>query len=243
MVSQTLVNIEGLRRHTDSTRFVLDGNLSFNYSNNDGLTFYQIRNSLFTQFKSKSLNKIYMLLGDYTLARSRDNDFENAWFLHFRYNQEITNLFRIEAFIQSQENKILDVNTRNLIGGGIRMKLISKENVRLYWGNAYMYEVEKTDLIEDRFNNHRYSTYLSLTATIPESNVTIVNTAYYQPLFDNFNDYRFLEQLKITIPITSRFNMFSLFDYFYDSITPRDRKQFSSRVSFGFGLRLREKGF
>ncbi|NNF36823.1 MAG: DUF481 domain-containing protein [Saprospiraceae bacterium] len=241
ILSQALVNIEGRRRHTDSTRFVMDGNVSSTYSNNDGLTFFQIHNSLFTQLKSKDLNKIYMLLGDYTLARSKDNDFENAWFLHFRYNQEITDLFRIETFVQSQKNKILDVNSRNLIGGGIRMKLISKENVRLYWGNAYMYEVEATDLIEDKFYNHRYSTYVSFTAVIPPNNVKIINTLYYQPLFNDFNDYRFLEQLKITFPITKRFNMFSLFDYFYDSITPQGRKQFSSRISFGFGLRLSSK--
>jgi hypothetical protein len=257
-MAQPIVNVEGRRRHTDSIRLVVDAGISSKYSNNDGQSLFWINNSLVTQYKSKNLKRIYLVLGDYTLSKSKDQDFENSWFLHFRYNQKLSSIFRIEAFIQSQENKILDVSSRNLIGGGIRMKLFSGDNLNFYWGNAYMYEIEKSDLIDGEFKNHRYSSYISFSAGIPiyknvsESidengkkttktevrEIDIVNTLYYQPLFNDFGEYRFLEQFQVNFPITKVFNFFTRFDYFYDSITPRGRKQFSTSVNFGFGLSL-----
>ena len=128
---------------TDSIRFVLRSDFSFSYDNYDGDYIYRIGSSLSTQVKSKDLKKIYFLLGNYNLIRSEAQDFQNTWFLHLRYNQKLSNLFRFEAFIQSQHNQLLAINSRNLVGAGLRFKLVSKENVRLYIGNVYMDEEEK----------------------------------------------------------------------------------------------------
>ena len=140
-----LVNIESKRMQTDSIRFVLKNDFSFSYNNNDGDYIYQIGNNLSAQVKSKDLKKIYFLIGNYNLIRSENQDFQNSWFLHFRFNQKISNLFRFEAFIQSLDNELLVVNSRQIIGAGLRFKFISTENARLYLGNAYMYEYEKSD--------------------------------------------------------------------------------------------------
>ena len=55
-----LVNIESKRMQTDSTRFILNGNVSFNSSNNDGVYIFQALSNITTQFKSKNLKKIYI---------------------------------------------------------------------------------------------------------------------------------------------------------------------------------------
>ena len=233
-----LINIESKRMQTDSTRFIFRGDLGFNHNNNDGQYLYQINSNLSTQFKSKNLRKIYFLIGDVSLIRSEEKDFENSWFLHFRYNQEITNLFRIEGFIQSQNNKILDVNARNLIGAGIRFKFISYKDFRVYLGSAYMLEQEQSDFLNEKFNNHRYSSYLSLSFNVPQSHLSISNTIYYQPLLKDFADFRVFEQFKMTAKISKNLSMFFLFDYYYDSNTPRERKQYSTQSSIGFGLSL-----
>lgn len=233
-----LVNIESQRMHTDSLRFKLVGNFSFSYDNYDGDYIYQIGSGLTSQLKSKDLKKIYLLIGNYNLIRSEDQDFQNTWFLHLRYNQKLSNLFRLEAFIQSQHNELLNINARNLIGAGIRFKLLSKENLRLYLGKAYMYEEEKSDAFNVKDYNHRGSTYLSMSATFPKSNVEITNTIYYQPLYQDFSDYRVLEQLKIGIPVSDVIGFYTLLDYYHDSTTPSGDSQFSTNISIGLDINI-----
>lgn len=233
-----LVNIESQRMQTDSIRFVLRGDFSFSYDNYDGDYIYQIGSSLATQAKSKDLKKIFLLLGNYNLIRSEDQDFQNTWFLHLRYNQKLSNLFRLEAFVQSQHNQLLNINARNLIGVGLRFKLVSKENVRLYLGNAYMYEEEKSDDFDVKNYNHRNSSYLSLSANIPNSNVEITNTIYYQPLYSDFTDYRILEQFKLNVPLSKVLSMYTLLDYYHDNLTPSGNAQFSTNISVGLGINL-----
>jgi len=233
-----LVNIEGKRMQTDSIRFVLKNDFSFTYTNNDGNYLYQISNGLSTQVKSKDLKKIYFLIGNYNLIRSKDKDFQNVWFLHARFNYKITNLFRVESFIQSQQNKLMDVNSRNLIGTGIRLKLISKDYLKVYIANAYMYEIEKSDEFDQEYYNHRSSSYLSFTATVPKSKITILSTLYYQPLYKDLSDYRLMEQFKAEYKLSKYLNFFALFNYYYESVTPKDRAQFDSKLKLGLGIKL-----
>ncbi|WP_169301413.1 DUF481 domain-containing protein [Pontimicrobium aquaticum] len=223
---------------TDSIRFVLRSDFSFSYDNYNGDYIYRIGSSLSSQVKSKDLEKIYFLLGNYNLIRSEAQDFQNTWFLHLRYNQKLSNLFRFEAFVQSQNNQLLAINSRNLLGAGLRFKLVSKELVKLYLGNAYMYEEEKSDAFNTKEHNHRNSTYLSISATIAESNVSITNTIYFQPLYKNFSDYRILEQLKIDVPLSKILSLYTLLDYYHDNITPSGGSQFSTNISVGFGIRF-----
>ena len=246
--SQYNGNIEDRRMHTDSVRFVLNENLAFAYFNNDGKYFYQVGNNLGAQFKTKDLKSIFLLLADYSLVRTEGQDFQNAWFIHLRYNRKWSKLFRTEVFVQNQRDKVLDVTNRNLLGIGIRFKLISKDNFNLYWGNTYMYENERSDFIDGSFKDHRYSTYLSTSFDIhvfdallkngktKAYNISVVNTFYYQPLFNNFDDYRILEQFKITVPFTDKFDMYTYFNYFKDSVTPLDRDQFRTQIFFGLGF-------
>lgn len=237
MYSQ-IVNIEGQRMQTDSTRFVLKNDLYFSFDSIDEDEIFNISNGLSTQLKSKDLKKIYFLIGNFNLVRVSNSDLRNSWLLHLRFNYKITRLFRFETFIQSQYNEFSNINKRNLIGVGVRFKVVSKEHVNLYLGNSYMYEEEKIDAIHKEFYNHRNSTYLSFNATIPKSSVTFLNTIYYQPLYEDFGNYRILEQFKIEIPLGKKLNLNTLFNYSYLSKTDAYSKQSSSNVSIGLGLNI-----
>lgn len=61
---------------------------------------------------------------------------------------------------------------------------------------------------------------------------------YNQALYNRLADFRILEQLKLDLPLGQKVSVFALVDYFYDSITPKDRKQYYSINSFGLSLRL-----
>lgn len=237
-VSAQLVNIESKRMQTDSIRFVLKSDATFSYNNNDGDYIYQIEGALSTQLKSKDLKKIFFLIGNYKLIRAEEKDFQNSWFAHLRFNYKLSKMLRLESFIQSQHNELLDINSRNLIGAGIRLKLISKEHLKLYLGNAYMYEEEKSNAFNKRFYNHRHSSYISVSATFNESKLNLLNTVYYQPLYEDFGNYRILEQFKAEIPISKSLNLFTLFNYYLDSLTPEDNREYTSNISVGIGWQL-----
>lgn len=232
------VNIESKRMQSDSIRFVFRGDFGAKYNDNDGKYIFQIKNNISTHLKSKDLNTIYFLVANQDLIRSVTGDFNNSWFLHFRVNHEITNIFRLETFVQNQNNKLLDVSNRFLLGGGIRLKLVSKEFLRLYFGNSYMFEIEQSNVVNNTYFNHRNSSYLSFSLFLVKNTLEAISTIYFQPLYSDFSNFNLLEQLKLDFSISKKISLFTLFDYTYNSYTPAKREQYYSQVSFGIGLKL-----
>lgn len=240
-----LVNIETIRMQTDSTRLVLNSDFLFNYSNTDGTYIYQFHLGLNTQYKTKDLKNIFFFSGNAQLIRSQDQDFQNGWFIHLRYNRKLgdSEKLRLEAFIQDQNNALLSINSRNLVGLGLRFKLINKETIWSYLGNSYMYEKEVSDLAGQTYYNHRNSTYLSLTLRLPESRLELVNTIYFQPLYTDINNFRVLEQFKIEMPLRGNLRVSTLFNYFYNNINPFGTSEFTSSLSVGLTYVMEKKLF
>jgi len=239
---QGQVNIESQRMQLDSLRFALRGDVMFNYSNTNGDYLFQIRPSLTTSFKSKDLKKIFFITGNYNLVRSADQDFQNSWFFHLRYNHKITQVFRFEAFIQNQNNELFTVNSRNLIGAGIRFKFIDSDALNGYLGNSYMYEIEKVDILNETYYNNRNNTYLSLTFNIKNSDsktvLELTNTTYFQPLYSDLSNHRVLQELRADIPLNDYLSLSAFFDYSYNSFTPTSEKDSSAYLSFGLSVNL-----
>ncbi len=240
VLSAQLVNIEAKRMQTDSVRFALNGDFSFNHSNNDGNQVNQIDAAITTQLKSKDLRKIYFLLGNYRLIDSGEENLQNAWFLHGRFNYKFDQLplLRIESFIQGQYNQLLVVEQRNLIGAGLRVKWMDKERFTGYAGNSYMYEVEYSEQAGTTNYNHRNSTYLTLSYSAATLKFSVANTVYFQPLYSNFSDYRILEQFRLDIPLSRWFKVFTLYNYYFDSKTPLNTREYTSNLNFGAGISL-----
>lgn len=233
-----LVNIESQRMHTDSLRFVLNSDLLFNYTDNNRNYILQIRSNVSAQLKSKNLKRIFFLVGNLNLIRSKNEDFQNSYFMHARYNQKLSKLIRLEAFIQNQNNKNLNITERNLFGVGFRFKLVSTSTIRTYFGNAYMYEVETVESINQKFYNHRNSSYISINQSFANLNLAITGTLYFQPLYRNISNHRILSQFKAEIPLTKRISLSALYNYSvinFDSLFEDDR---SSNISFGFTLNI-----
>jgi len=212
-VQAQLVNIESKRMQTDSIRFVLSSDLLFNYTDNNGEYILQIGSNLSTQFKSKDLQKTFFFIGNLNLIRSKDQDFQNAWFLHGRYNQKVSRIVRLEAFIQNQNNKKLTIKRRNLVGAGLRLKLVTSELTNVYFGNSYMYEIEEMDTPAQKFYNHRNSSYLSINQAFDKIDLTITGTFYFQPLYRAINNHRILSQFKAELPLTKRISFSALYNY------------------------------
>ena len=238
LLSAQLVNIESRRIQTDSLRFTLNADFSFNHANNDGIQVNQIDAALTTQLKSKDLRKIWFLLGNYKLIDSEERNLQNAWFLHGRFNYQFTEVWRFEAFLQGQYNQLLVVEQRNLIGAGIRVKWVDKERFTGYAGNSYMYEVEYSERAGTTNYNHRNSTYLTLSYAAESNKFSVTNTVYYQPLYKHLSDYRILEQFRLDIPLSRWFRVFTIYNYYFDSQTPLNTEEYTSNLSIGAGISL-----
>ena len=222
----------------DSLRFIFRGDFGTSYNDNNGRYLLQIGTNATSQIKSKDLNSTLFIIADYSLIRAEEQDFENSLFLHVRYNQRLSKRFGIESFAQSQRNKILEVISRHLVGGGVRWNVMTGRLANLNIGMAYMYEAERIEEVEGRFKNHRFSSYLSLNWSIPNSNAQLISTTYYQPLVTDFGDHQFLEQLKLDVGINEHISIFAAFQYFRDSMTPKGNNQYSSSTLFGIGILL-----
>ena len=231
-----LVNIETKRLQTDSTRFVLNADFAFNHSNNDGVSVNQVNGTLTTQLKSKDLKRTYLFLGNYRLIDADEGNLQNSWFLHTRFNYKFNQLLRFEAFLQGQYNQLLVVEQRNLVGAGLRLKWMNRENFSGYLGNSYMYEVEYSDRAGTTEYNYRNSTYLSVSYLSKSKNFSVTNTVYYQPLYKNLKDYRLLEQFRLDIPLAEWFKVFTIYDYYFDSKTPLNTREYTSQLQIGVGF-------
>ena len=233
-----LVNIESKRMHTDSIRFVLTSDILFSYTDNNGEYVLQTNGNASVQYKSKQLKDVYFLVGNVNVVRTQDEDFQNSWFAHFRYNRKLSKQWWAEGFAQSQNNQQLIITQRNLIGAGLRFQFLTKDHTQAYFGNSYMYETEFIKSLDQRFYNHRNSSYLSVNQTFKNVNLNLIGTVYFQPLYRNFSNHRILAQLKAELPLTKILSFSAQYNHStikFDSVLGDDR---STNISFGFTLRI-----
>ena len=231
-----LVNIETRRMQTDSVRFALAADAWFNYSKQNSDYVYTLSGNLATQFKSPDLRSILFLLGNYNLVSTQDRNYQNAWLVHLRYNRKITDLFRIEAFLQHQRNQLLVIDRRFIVGSGLRLKVISRDHLKAYLGNAALYEIETSTDLDVSNYNWRHSLYFSASLNAWEGKLILTNTLYFQPLYRAIGNHRILEQFKLEVPVTRVLSLSGSYDYFLMSRTPSGSSDRSSNLLFGFTL-------
>ena len=233
-----LVNIEAKRMQTDSTRFMLKSDLLANYSDNNDEYVLRIRSNISTQLKSKNLKEIYFLVLSYNLVRTQGKDFQNSWFVHVRYNHKLSDFFRLEAFVQDQNNTQLTISRRKLVGAGIRIKLMNKKNTESYFGNSYIYEIEKLNSSDQQIFNHRNSSYLSLNQSFEKVNLYLTGTVYFQPLYRAIKNHRILSQFKAEMPLTENISLSALYNYAYTRFSSNLEDDRSSNINLGITLNL-----
>lgn len=219
--SAQLLNVESQRIQKDSVRFVLIADVTYNSQKNNNESLSVFNTAITTQFKSKSMKDLYIFLGSYDYAVANGENISNAGFFHFRYNHRTTKSLKLEAFIQTQYNEVLDLKTRTLLGIGSRFKIFGKEAIEIYFGSLYMYEYEKTaDSAITEYSFNRLSSYLSLAIKLPKKVGELVSVTYYQPRLDLFANYRISSQTGLNFNLTSKIIFSNSFNVMFDSNPP-----------------------
>jgi hypothetical protein len=210
-----IVNVESLRRVSDSAKWSGSGSLDIGLIKNTN-SIFRVTNRIRVQYNSHE--NVYLFINDINLQKIEDNSFVNRGISHLRYNRKLLERTKLEAFAQGQYDAVSGIKFRGLLGLGPRFKLSHNENFRYYIGTLLMYEYEEaTDPTTPLLRDFRGSTYFSC-SLYPLKHLSIVSTTYYQPLLKQFSDFRISNETSIAFRILENLAFKTSFIYNFDAV-------------------------
>ena len=159
------------------------------------------------------------------MIRANKESFIDNGFQHFRFNYQLNKRVDYEIFTQAQFNKQIRITFRGLLGTGLRYQFLESEKGKAFFGMAYMYEYNEIKIVADtisKFNDHRMSAYLSLSAQPFSKNFSISNTTYFQPVLTNFSELRLSSQTSLKFVISKKLTFTSIFSITNDTRVPEN---------------------
>lgn len=214
-INAQIVAVKSSDVNEDSTGWHLTFNVDF-YTTKNTNTIYASNAGSYIQYKSGKHRFISMNEYDVILNNGREGaSGENRAYQHLRYNFLWKKKVAWEAFSQIQFDGILRIKRRLLLGAGPRFNLLKKEQSDVHLGVAYMYEYEQELDTTVFHRDHRISSFLSVDK-IFDNGHSISTIGYYQPVINNFDDYRiswgFRLALKIATNLSFNFNIHLNYD-------------------------------
>ena len=215
-----VINVESLRKPSDSTRWSGSASLDVSLIKNTN-DIFRIANKAHVQYNYKK--NLWLFVNDLNFQKIEGNSLVNRGTQHLRYNRKLTSRVKWEAFAQAQYDAISQIDFRGLLGTGPRLKLSKNDNYRFYLGTLVMYEYEEaSEMVADGVRrDFRGSTYLSF-SLYPTETLSIISTSYYQPRLDEFSDYRFSSNTSILFEIYKNLAFKTNFNFNYDAFPVSD---------------------
>lgn len=144
-------------------------------------------------------------LGFTDLPRARQ---VNAHLGHLRFFRRLRPWLTAEAFTQVEADELSVLRWRQLVGAGLRVRLLEREGAAVYLGTAYVPELEVLDralfLAQPSGAGainvwHRVGQVID--ARVGSGPVQLVNTFYVQPRVDDLGDLRVLDEAALVIAV------------------------------------------
>ena len=213
-VESQIVNVESQRLKSDTVGWLGSVGTTFQLEKS---AVQLININAEAHLEYKSAKSIYLFLVNYNLLKGQEQTFQNNLFYHLRYNYKVDKVLRWELFTQLQQNNVAGIRARFLLGTGPRFKISGTDKFVLYAATAAMYEYEKeVSKPVIVHNDIRNSSYVSFTWK-PADNYVLVNTFFFQPLFNNISDYRILHELSLELKFIKNFSFITKWNYLFDS--------------------------
>jgi len=140
-------------------------------------------------------------------------------YLHYRYIHNITDIYNVwEGFLQSQEDEFKLIQKRRLVGADYRGRFLKDYSpLKFFLGVGGFYEyITYTTSQDPTENNTRLNTYIALTYPFKDT-LNFAITSYYQPKFDDFEDFVTANKLELKIKIVEKLFLTFRISYDYDS--------------------------
>lgn len=168
--------------------------------------------------------------------------FSNELITHLRNVEALDDWLQLEAFIQFDYNRKRKLVSRELIGAGLRYKILTNENLRLRLGTAYFFEAEQYDLEENASHDkhtysHRLSSYITFEIDL-KNDVKFLSVSYFQPDLNDFADYRMISENSIILNLSKLFDFNIKFNLRYDATPPDEIKDLDTITKFGLTFKF-----
>jgi len=187
------------------------------------------------QWQHKPHQLLLWLGYDYGSSQKKRN--ANRGFAHLRYRYHFTPRYAVESFAQWQKDEFARLNSRILLGGGVRITQMQQ-----HIGIGAFHEREQLQSSKIDRNNLKPSTwrgniYLALQHKFKHA--AISDTLYYQPALRNIgNDYRLLNEASLKLPLSNKLSLKLSLETRQDSQPPIGVKRTDIRYATAFSYAL-----
>ncbi len=210
-----VINIEGKRFLNDTNGLVGRSDFNFNVNQN---TQQALTLGINVHLQYKHNKHRFLAISDLAIIKAANQDYQNTGYLHFRYSYKLHKLITWENFTQGQYNRVLLLDKRYLVGTGPRFRVIKIKHFRVYASTMYMYEFQSQAFETITQYNHRFNGYITLNVDFDRFDFT--STTFYQPLINDFSNYRIATDNNVDISINHRFNFRIGLNLLYDTKQP-----------------------
>ena len=188
----------------------------------------------------ETMNSFVIVKGDYGWSESKR--FSDEALAHMRHVFRTDMALQPEIFLQVEYNKKRLLLYRDLLGSGLRMRLLERNHWKLNWGTALMLEHEKHDIeVRDDKDNEtnlvRWSNYLTTSLIVSES-IAWTSTNYIQPDIRNFGDVRILCDTSLEVGLGRQLALVVNFLLRYDSEPLVGVESTDTNLDIGFAYRF-----
>ena len=165
-----------------------------------------------------------LIVGNGGLGFLDGSRFASSGLLHYRQTYHYNDLVSPEWWGQLNYDRPQLLDFRMVTGGGVRIAFASGEWGQFGMGAALMLEHERLDLPDtavhdDRTTDIRGSHFLTL-RLVPNENLVMTSTTYFQPAVGNWADARTLANLRVASSVTDELDLTVSFDLRYDGGPP-----------------------
>jgi putative salt-induced outer membrane protein YdiY len=154
---------------------------------------------------------LYLVIFKRDFNQEEQNTITDSSFQHGRYRYHISPRLSFEIFAQNDKDTKRRLAQRTVFGAGPRFRLFKGDEQRLFFGVAPMYEKEVYDNAgypsedDENYREHtRLSTYLTWSLNL-EPNLDLAHVVYFQPLLQDMQDQRLLNETSLYLHFNDRF--------------------------------------
>lgn len=235
------VNTERLRVFGDKEGWHHGLQATFAYASGNS-NYARISGTWRTDFEQKPRELLF--IANVERGVSNEKRYLNKGFGHLRALYRIMEPLKAEIFLQKEYNEFTRLQDRQLAGGGLRWKLVtrsplSKTKPSGFWayaGLGGMYEIERIkDDPAATTRLFRSTNYLTLYLDLG-TQVSLNTVGYFQFAPKHAHDFRILAENNLTINLTKKIALTSGLAFRYDHQPPENVKSHDFSVTQGFRL-------
>lgn len=215
-----ITNMEYL--HKQGEQEGLNGNIEFSLSGKSGNSNRQT-NSIAGQLSYRANAHQFLTSASAEYGKSNDVKDTDNKFIHQRYIYHRSNTLAFEGYVQYQEDTFKLLDSRALIGAGVRFKVSqADDDYLLNFGLGAYYTEEVYNLpalvtgAEREEKYTRVNSYVNFAKQLTE-NTSFSNTLYWQPRLTDFSDSYAYNNLALTVKISKRLALKVTLETQYDS--------------------------